>query len=178
MTPGATHMITDPSILRIRRNFLRPSPEIVAALTRAATGHLVDPWVAAARSTGRSSRLAMPPRFCGIAITCDAGPGRQSCRIWRLGSGQARRCHYCSDGRPPGCRLIGDLIVGMARNCGVAAFVTDGTVRDVAGLLAVGPPSLLRRRFAKLPGPKRPRHSWPANRRRRGCSGVRRYSGG
>jgi 4-hydroxy-4-methyl-2-oxoglutarate aldolase len=36
--------------------------------------------------------------------------------------------------------VIGDLIVGMARNCGVAAIVTEGTVRDVAGILAIGLP--------------------------------------
>jgi 4-hydroxy-4-methyl-2-oxoglutarate aldolase len=36
--------------------------------------------------------------------------------------------------------VTGDLLVGMARNCGAAAIVTDGVVRDVAGILAVGMP--------------------------------------
>jgi len=36
--------------------------------------------------------------------------------------------------------VTGDLLAGMARNCGVAAIVTDGTVRDMAGILDVGLP--------------------------------------
>ncbi|HWX71917.1 MAG TPA: RraA family protein, partial [Xanthobacteraceae bacterium] len=36
--------------------------------------------------------------------------------------------------------IAGDLLLGMARNRGVAGFVTDGSVRDLAGVLAVGLP--------------------------------------
>jgi 4-hydroxy-4-methyl-2-oxoglutarate aldolase len=36
--------------------------------------------------------------------------------------------------------IAGDLLLGMARNRGVAGFVTDGSVRDLAGVLGVGLP--------------------------------------
>jgi 4-hydroxy-4-methyl-2-oxoglutarate aldolase len=36
--------------------------------------------------------------------------------------------------------VTGDLLLGMARNRGLAGFVTDGMVRDVAGIEAVGLP--------------------------------------
>jgi regulator of RNase E activity RraA len=34
--------------------------------------------------------------------------------------------------------VAGDLLLGMARNCGAVAFVTDGLVRDAAGVRSVG----------------------------------------
>ncbi len=36
--------------------------------------------------------------------------------------------------------MTGDLLLGMARNRGVAGFVTDGLVRDQPGIAAVGLP--------------------------------------
>src|ERR671916_54030 len=36
--------------------------------------------------------------------------------------------------------VVGDLVIGMMRNKGVAAFVTDGLARDKAGILATGLP--------------------------------------
>jgi 4-hydroxy-4-methyl-2-oxoglutarate aldolase len=36
--------------------------------------------------------------------------------------------------------VTGDLLLGMMRNRGVAAFVTDGYVRDIVGIRAVGLP--------------------------------------
>ena len=36
--------------------------------------------------------------------------------------------------------MTGDLLLGMARNKGIAGFVTDGLVRDVVGIEAVGLP--------------------------------------
>jgi 4-hydroxy-4-methyl-2-oxoglutarate aldolase len=36
--------------------------------------------------------------------------------------------------------VTGDLLLGMARNRGLAGFVTDGMVRDVAGIESVGLP--------------------------------------
>ena len=37
-----------------------------------------------------------------------------------------------------GCAAAGDRVCGMMKNCGAAGFVTDGPMRDHAGLLAVG----------------------------------------
>ena len=40
-----------------------------------------------------------------------------------------------------GCAVTGDLVLGMARNSGAVGFVTDGCVRDLPGLRAVGLPA-------------------------------------
>jgi len=49
-------MIKDPPLLTIRRHFERPSPDLIAKLAGAQTGHIVDALLAAAPSTRRSSR--------------------------------------------------------------------------------------------------------------------------
>ena len=39
-----------------------------------------------------------------------------------------------------GTAVLGDLVAGMMKNKGVAAFVTEGLARDKAGILATGLP--------------------------------------
>src|SRR3989337_453245 len=43
-----------------------------------------------------------------------------------------------------GASVAGDILLGMAKNKGIAALVTDGMVRDVEGLNAVGIPVFAR----------------------------------
>jgi 4-hydroxy-4-methyl-2-oxoglutarate aldolase len=40
--------------------------------------------------------------------------------------------------------VVGDVLLGMARNAGIVALITDGMVRDVDGLNAVGIPVFAR----------------------------------
>ena len=39
------------------------------------------------------------------------------------------------------CAVTGDLVLGMAKNCGAVGFVTDGCVRDLVGIENVGLPA-------------------------------------
>ena len=52
--------------------------------------------------------------------------------------------------------VVGDIFVGMARNGGVAAVVTDGVVRDIPGIDAVGIPV-----FARGVSPNSPQKNGP-----------------
>lgn len=133
-------MITDPPILRIRRNFERPSPETVAALRGAATGHLVDAMGGAGALDWRIKPLGDAAPFCGVAITCDAGPADNLAVFGALEAAKPGDVIIVATTGHRAAGVIGDLVAGMARNCGVVAFVTDGTVRDAAGLQAVGLP--------------------------------------
>ena len=134
-------MITDPPILRIRRNFPRPSPEIVAALTGVATGHLVDAMGGSGALDWRIKPLDnATPGFCGVAMTCDAGPADNMAVFGALDAAKPGDVIIAATGGHLAAAVIGDLIVGMARNCDVTAIVTEGTVRDAAGILAVGLP--------------------------------------
>lgn len=134
-------MITDPPILRIKRNFERPFPETVAALTGAATGHLVD----AMGGSGALDWTIKPlgnkvASFCGVALTCDVGPADNLAVFAALDVAKPGDVIIAATGGHLAAAVTGDLLVGMARNCGVSAIVTDGSVRDVAGILAVGIP--------------------------------------
>lgn len=134
-------MITDPPILKIRRTFPRPSPEIVAALTGAATGHLVDAMGGSGALDWRIKPLGDAiANFCGIAITCDAGPADNLAVFGALDVSQPGDVIIAATAGHLAAAVIGDLVVGMARNCGLVAIVTEGTVRDAAGIVAVGLP--------------------------------------
>ncbi len=134
-------MITDPPILKIKRNFQRPAPEIVAALTGASTGHLVDAMGGSGALDWHIKPLsAAMPGFCGVAITCDAGPADNLAVFAALGAAKPGDVIIAATGGHLAAAVIGDLVVGMARNCGLAAIVTEGTVRDAAGIVAVGLP--------------------------------------
>ena len=78
--------------------------------------------------------------FCGIAITCDAGPADNLAVFGALEVAKPGDVIIAATGGHLKAAVFGDLMVGMARNCGLAAMVTEGTVRDVAGILAVGLP--------------------------------------
>lgn len=134
-------MIKDPPVLRIRRSFERPSQEMLRHFTGAMTGHLVDAMGGSGALDWRIKPLdGTPSAFCGIAVTCDAGPADNLALFGALDVVQPGDVIVCATGGHMSAAVTGDLLLGMARNCGVAAFVTDGVVRDQAGIRAVGLP--------------------------------------
>ena len=134
-------MITDPPILTIRRNFERPSIDLVEAFRGVPTGYLVD----AMRGRGcldHSIRPLLPEKASihGVALTCHAGPADNLAVFGALEVAKKGDVIVaCTDGFLK-TSVTGDLLLGMAKNLGVAGFVTDGLVRDLTGLEAVGLP--------------------------------------
>ena len=132
-------MIEDPPILTIRRAFARPTPEQVAALTGAPTGFVADcmdgrgALDAAIKPVG-----ATPPGFCGVAVTCHAGPGDCLALLAALDLIRPGDVLVAATDGFSGTAVAGDRLTGMARNGGAVGFVTDGCVRDVVGIEAVG----------------------------------------
>lgn len=134
-------MITDPPALRVRRHFERPPAEQVAALQGAATGHVVDASGGKAALAAEIKSIAgVRPEFCGVAVTCDAGPSDNLALFGALDCAQPGDVLIAATENHRGAAVLGDLLAGMARNAGVVAIVTDGMARDVAGLEAVGLP--------------------------------------
>lgn len=112
-------MIKDPPIFKIRRSFPRPPEGIVLQLTGAMTGHLVDAMSGGGALDGRIKPLGGRSQpFCGVAVTCHAGPADNLAMFGAL------------DVLHPG-----DIIVMVAREGHLA-----GAVRDVAGIIDVGLP--------------------------------------
>lgn len=134
-------MIEDAPKIRVAKELRRPRPDQVAALRGVPTGFVVD---ALGGSGGLDYRIkpvvSEQAAFCGVALTCDAGPADNLAVFAALRLLQPGDVLAAATGWHAGCAVAGDLLLGMARNCGAVAFVTDGCVRDIPGLREVGLP--------------------------------------
>jgi 4-hydroxy-4-methyl-2-oxoglutarate aldolase len=134
-------MIEDPPLLTLRRTFPRPTPAQVAALTGLPTGFATDAMDG--RGALDASIKPIDPKvrsFCGVALPCHAGPADNLAVFGALEAARAGDVILIATDGYTATAVIGDLVLGMARNRGVAAIVTDGCVRDIPGILAVSLP--------------------------------------
>lgn len=136
--------MAEPCALTIRRDWPRPGAELIDALRGAPTGFVVD-------ALGRAGALdhGIRPVFEGPAFIGSALPVATTARD-NLAPYAALRFAKPGDvmliatGEFEGAAVIGDLIIGMMRNVGIVAAVTDGLVRDIAGIVEVAIPVYAR----------------------------------
>jgi 4-hydroxy-4-methyl-2-oxoglutarate aldolase len=120
----------------------RPDPTLVAALHGTPTGFIVDALGGSGALDYRiKPAIAEQWGFCGVAVTCDCGPADNLALVHSLKVLQAGDVIVAATGQHLQCAVTGDLVLGMARNAGAIGFVTDGCVRDLPGLRAVGLPA-------------------------------------
>jgi 4-hydroxy-4-methyl-2-oxoglutarate aldolase len=131
-------------ILTVRRNFPHPAAKLVSALAAAPTGWVVDANGRRGALDYRIRPLTCSMRFCGVALT-----------VWTRACDNLAPYAAIQYAKPGDVLVIatdayeqasvtGDVMVGMAKNQGIAAVVTDGLVRDIEGLNAVGIPVCAR----------------------------------
>ena len=134
-------MIEDAPALQIQTPFRRARPDQLAALQGVPTGHIVDA-LGGGGALDYRIKPVIPEQavFCGAAVTCNAGPADNLAVIGTLGHLQPGDVIVATSGGYTGCAIVGDLVLGMARNGGAIAFVTDGCVRDIPGIRSVGLP--------------------------------------
>lgn len=134
-------MIDDPPLIRLRRRVPRPTEAQLAALRGTPTGYVVDALYGDA-AFDRAIKPVVPDQaaFCGVAVTCQVGPADNLAVFAALPLLRPSDVIVAAAGEFHGTAVIGDLVLGMARNCGAVAFVTDGCVRDVPGIREVGLP--------------------------------------
>jgi 4-hydroxy-4-methyl-2-oxoglutarate aldolase len=134
-------MIEDPPLLTIRENFPRPSTNLLVELTGVPTGYLVDAMGGRGALDYRIKPLAQTAKvMAGTAVTCHAGPDDNLALFGALAIARPGDILVAATNGFTGAAVVGDLLLGMARNRGVAGFVTDGLVRDLVGILEVGLP--------------------------------------
>jgi 4-hydroxy-4-methyl-2-oxoglutarate aldolase len=134
-------MIEDAPKLQTHTPIRRPSSIQVTALQGVPTGHVVDALGGSGALDYRIKPVvAAQAAFCGPAITCHCGPADNLGVLGTLAHLQAGDVIVAACAEYTGCAVVGDLVLGMARNSGAAAFVTDGCVRDVPGIRGVGMP--------------------------------------
>ncbi len=123
------------------RPIVRPSAAQVDALRGTPTGFIVDALGGSGALDYRiKPAIAEQAACCGVALTCDAGPADNLALVAALESVQPGDVLVAATGSYTGCAITGDLVLGMARNSGAVGFITDGCVRDLPGIRAVGLP--------------------------------------
>jgi 4-hydroxy-4-methyl-2-oxoglutarate aldolase len=134
-------MLDNPPLLTIHRGHRRPDPALVEAFRGAQTSHLADAM------DGRGALDArikpMDPdnaAFVGPALTALAYPADVVGVYGALMEAEPGDVIVVANDGYAATAVVGDLVAGMMRNKGVAAFVTDGQARDRAGILAAGMP--------------------------------------
>ena len=134
-------MIEDPPLLQIRRNFQRPQDSDLAALAGLHTGYITDAMGGRGALDYRIKPVEpLTGTMVGVAVTCHCGPGDNLALLGALQVARARDILIVATDGFAGTAVTGDLVMGMARNRGITGLVTDGMVRDVAGIITVGLP--------------------------------------
>jgi 4-hydroxy-4-methyl-2-oxoglutarate aldolase len=120
----------------------RPDPALVDQLRGTPTGFIVDALGGSGALDYRlKPAIAEQYAFCGVALTCHAGPADNLALIHALASVQPGDVIVAATDGHTACAITGDLVLGMARNSGAVGFVTDGCVRDLVGIRQVGLPA-------------------------------------
>lgn len=135
-------MIEEPRALTIRRPSRRPSQAQIDAFRGVPTGIVVDAMDGRGAMAAAIAPLGpgAPAQMCGPALTADNGPGDVLATFGALALARPGDVLVAGFGGHQSCAAAGDRIMGMLRNAGGAGFVTDGPMRDLAGIAAVGLP--------------------------------------
>ena len=134
-------MIEDPPLLTIKRRFERPAADIISAFSGVPVSQVVDA-MGGRGALHHAIKPLLPGTaiLVGVALTCHCGPSDNLALFGALDVAVSGDVIVAATDSFAGAAVTGDLVLGMARNKGVAGFVTDGLVRDVIGIEAVGLP--------------------------------------
>lgn len=134
-------MIGEAPALTIRRNFPRPDAALLAGFAGAQTAHVCDAMGGRGAIDHRIKPVfPVTGTIVGTAVTSDNGPSDNLAVMAALAIARPGDVLMAATDSFAGVALVGDMFMGLARNCGTAAVVTDGMVRDVPGITAAGVP--------------------------------------
>jgi 4-hydroxy-4-methyl-2-oxoglutarate aldolase len=137
--------MSDGPILTIRREWPRPDAALIARFKDIPTG-----WVTDALGRNGAVDYRIKPvypfagRVCGPALPAWV-KARDNMAVYAANTVAKRGdILVLSTGDFTGTASLGDLAIGMVRNAGCVAVVTDGLVRDIEGIEQVGIPVFAR----------------------------------
>ena len=138
-------MIEEPPKLQIKASRKRPTQAQIDAFKNIPTGFLCD----AMEGQGALDMAIQP--ICtdgalqshahGPALVADNGPAEILATMGALHIAQPGDVVVSAVHGHRNCSAAGDRFCGMMKNKGVAAFVTDGQMRDYPGIIAAGLPA-------------------------------------
>lgn len=128
------------AVLTVNRSFPRPDAELLGAFRQVPTGYLCDAQNRSGALDHQIKPVTRARHFVGSALTVHAGPRDNLAPFAALPLVQPGDVLLIATDDHTSCAVIGDIYAGMARNGGAVALVTDGLIRDVAGLDALDLP--------------------------------------
>lgn len=136
-------MIEEPPLLRVNTQRRRPTQEQIEALRGTPTAFLCDAMEGRGALTPEISALSpavLGSELCGPALTCLCGPADLLAALGALTEVQAGDIVVAATGSWEQTATVGDRYMGMLKNSQARGLVTDGRVRDLEGIEAVGVP--------------------------------------
>lgn len=136
-------MIEEPPLLTIKDQRPRPTDAQIKALSGVPTGFLTDAMEGRGALDPDIKPLSpgvLPASMCGPALTCHCGPADLLALQGGLAEMKPGDVMVVATGGWQGCAVVGDRVLGMMKNGNAGGFVTDGLVRDVAGINPLGLP--------------------------------------
>ncbi|WMS44815.1 RraA family protein [Acuticoccus sp. MNP-M23] len=137
-------MIEEPAQLTVNKARNRPTAAQIAAFQGVQTSFVADALGGdgaldpAIRPLGEGRDIRCVA--AGPALTADAGPADILATYAALHFLSPGDILVVAFGGHQRCAAVGDRVMGMVRNNEAAGFVTDGPVRDYAGIVDVGLP--------------------------------------
>jgi len=128
-------MIENPPVLTMKKKFARPSKFKVDSFLNFQTGHIADAMNGRGALAGNIKPLNNKfSKFSGVALTCYCGPADNLAAIAAIRISEPGDVIVAVTDNFQITAVMGDLMLGIAKNKGVNAFVTDGYVRDIEGI--------------------------------------------
>jgi 4-hydroxy-4-methyl-2-oxoglutarate aldolase len=132
--------MTSGAHIRVHRDIRRAEQRSIDALRSFPTGIVTDALGRRGALGGISAVGEAPAEFCGSALTVWTVGGDNLGPWAAIALARPGDVIVIANGGASDASVFGDLAFGMARNAGIVAIVTDGLVRDVAGIGRVGLP--------------------------------------
>jgi 4-hydroxy-4-methyl-2-oxoglutarate aldolase len=136
--------MAEPAPLTIRRDWPRVDTTTLAAFKDAPTGFVVDAIGRAGALDHRIRPVWAGPPFVGPALPVWTTARDNLAPYAAIAFAKPGDVMLIATGGYEGAAVTGDVMIGMMRNAGIVAAITDGLVRDVAGIIDVGIPVYAR----------------------------------
>lgn len=130
-------MIDESPLLTIARPIERPNADVIASFGGTPASFIVDAMGGSGALDFRIKSIGTVWPFAGVALTCNCGPADNLALCAAVAQCQPGDVLVAATGGYTGASVVGDLLLGIAKNRGAAAFVTDGLVRDVNDIEAL-----------------------------------------
>jgi 4-hydroxy-4-methyl-2-oxoglutarate aldolase len=136
--------MAEPFPITVRREWSRIEQQILDSIAGTQTGFIVD-------AIGRAGALCHTirpvwdgPHFVGSALPVWTTARDNFAPYAAIKFARPGDVMLIATDKFEGASVIGDVIIGMMRNAGIVAAITDGLVRDVQGIVDVGIPVFAR----------------------------------